>query len=216
MDAPLTSTKARAEQNLLRSLSKPRVSKNKTGYGNQFSKTSSLAETTFYSHDDQDFDDMDPQFSSSTPSSPQNSTSADPFSKTKVDLKMAKKQRRAMALREQNIEIQEVAILASDPSKEAKKHSFTKIENKLEDKRIRHDQAYKQYKQTLSEVADSIEDHYVSEVRGERNAQQTTKNTQHTTHNTKQKHSKSYTPNPIHYNRRTGSSQNYLPTTHQF
>ena len=88
----------------------------------------------------------------------------DPFSKTKVDLKMAAKQKKALQIREQNHEIEEVAILASDPAKEATKHDFKRIEEKLEDKRERHDKAYKGYKQQLRDTSDHVETYYVTEA----------------------------------------------------
>jgi len=125
MPPATTTLQARAEQNLLKSLSKPRSSKNKTGFGNQFSKTSTLATTNFFSNDDSALGD---EYSRSGNDAQLNSTGGDPFSKTKVDLKMAAKQKRALRIREQNKEIDEVAILASDPAKEAVKHKFKRIE----------------------------------------------------------------------------------------
>ena len=90
--------------------------------------------------------------------------STDPFSKTKFDLKMAQKQRRALRIRQQQKEIEEVAILQSDPMKEAAKHNFTKLEAKMELKRARHDKAYKDYRAKLRAFADDIEVLYVKEA----------------------------------------------------
>ena len=141
------------------------MTKNKTGFGNQFSASSTF--TPPQVSDDgslvpEDDDDNPNNTNHSTPTNNTNNHASPP--RTKVDLKMAARQRRALQIREQNHEIEEVAILASDPAKEAKKHSFTRIEEKLEQKRDRHDKAAKKYKQQLRDVSDDVEIYYVKEA----------------------------------------------------
>lgn len=81
-----------------------------------------------------------------------------------MDLALAASQRKALRIREQQKEIEEVAILQSDPMKEAVKHKFTKLEKKMDEKRARHDKAYKDYKMQLRALSDDIELLYVKEA----------------------------------------------------
>ncbi|GMI11443.1 hypothetical protein TrVE_jg944 [Triparma verrucosa] len=141
-----TDRKARAEQKLLGSLGKPREFHNKSGYG----KATSSSSVLLMSSDDSTIDRDD--------------EGGDPFSQTKVDLDMAKRQKRAMRIREQQKEIEEVAILQSDPMKESVKHTFSRLASKMELKRSNHDKAYKTYRASLRALSDEIEVLYVKEA----------------------------------------------------
>lgn len=58
----------------------------------------------------------------------------------------------------------QVAILQSDPMKEAPKHTFTRLSSKMELKRVHHDSAYKTYRASLRALSDEIEGLYVKEA----------------------------------------------------
>ncbi|GMI03755.1 hypothetical protein TrRE_jg12660 [Triparma retinervis] len=145
-----TERKARAETGLLESLAKPRVFHNKSGYGKGQSSTSAL---------------LSPEVSDDLEGLPSSEDGGgDPFSTTKVDLALAASQRKALRIREQQKEIEEVAILRSDPMKEFVPHKFTKLEKKMDEKRARHDRAYKDYRMQLRALSDDIELLYVKEA----------------------------------------------------
>ncbi|GMH74178.1 hypothetical protein TL16_g06393 [Triparma laevis f. inornata] len=140
--------KARAEQKLLDSLGKPREFHNKSGYGKAPSSSSVLLVSS----------------SDSSLAEASETTNIDPFATTKMDLGAMKAQKRAMRIREQQKEIEEVAILQSDPMKEAQKHTFTRLSSKMELKRVHHDSAYKTYRASLRALSDEIEGLYVKEA----------------------------------------------------
>jgi hypothetical protein len=81
-----------------------------------------------------------------------------------MNLKLAKAQKKALALRNQRREIEEVSLLQSDPTLNAVKHDFDKLSNLNESKRLRHDKSYKSYRSVLRKVSDDIEVMYVTEA----------------------------------------------------
>ncbi|GMI21963.1 hypothetical protein TeGR_g1116, partial [Tetraparma gracilis] len=144
-----TDSQARAEQGLVESLKKPRTFFNKTGYGTTQSSTSLF---------------LDVEASPETPDLSQTASPQRPGGTTKVDLKQAARQKRALAVRAASLEIEEVAVLTSNPDKGYVQHEFKRLEKKTEEKRTRHDRAYKDYRQQLRDLSDEVELLYVKEA----------------------------------------------------